>query len=368
MRIIDSGVLSRSVPGTDRANLTFPAVLCLSDGTLIATWHSGSTKDCLDEVVEVSRSMDLGRTWSTPERPFEVPALRGVRGTIKIVYLTELAPGRLIAASMWIDRETHPDAPGLFNPETEGCVPMYILLADSEDFGETWSAWREVPMAEAIGPASLTNPIMQLADGTLVMTIESNKHYLDTSKWYQRVVALHSTDHGRTWGEPVTIGFDPAGRIFNWDQRAAVAPDDKIGAFAWTYDTEAESYLNIHRRVSSDGGHTWSAPEDIGVTDQAAHPAVLPDGRTVLAWVDRFRSQSIKARVAPSIDGPFDPESEVTLYTHQAPADDPKGALGFSVWTFGLPYAEALTDGTVLVVYYAGSEPAMDIHWARLAP
>ena len=99
---------------------------------------------------------------------------------------------------------------------------MYILLADSEDFGETWSAWREVPMAEAIGPASLTNPIMQLADGTLVMTIESNKHYLDTSKWYQRVVALHSTDHGRTWGEPVTIGFDPAGRIFNWDQRAAV--------------------------------------------------------------------------------------------------------------------------------------------------
>ena len=54
--------------------------------------------------------------------------------------------------------------------------------------------------------------------------------------------------------------------------------------------------MNIHRRVSSDGGHTWSAPEDIGVTDQAAHPAVLPDGRTVLAWVDRFQSQSIKAR------------------------------------------------------------------------
>ena len=245
---------------------------------------------------------------------------------------------------------------------------MYILLADSEDGGETWSAWREVPMAEVIGPASLTNPIMQLADGTLVMTIESNKHYLDTSKWYQRVVALHSTDYGKTWDEPVNIGFDPTGRIFNWDQRSAVTPDDKIGAFAWTYDTETESYLNIHRRVSSDGGQTWSAPDDIGVTDQAAHPAVLPDGRTVLAWVDRFQSQSIKARVAPSIDGPFDPESEVTLYTHQAPADDPKGALGFSVWTFGLPYAEALTDGTVLVVYYAGSEPAMDIHWARLAP
>ena len=368
MRIIDSGIISRSVPGTDRATLTFPAVLCKADGTLIATWHSGLTKDCADEVIEVSRSSDFGRTWSTPGRPFESPALHGVRGSVKIVYLTERSPGRLMAAAMWIDRETYPDAPGLFNPETEGCVPMYILLADSEDSGETWSSWREVPMPEVIGPASLTNPVMQLPDGTLVMTIESNKHYLDTSRWYQRVVAFHSTDGGRTWGEPAIIGFDPTGRIFNWDLRSAVSPDGRIGAFAWTYNTETESYLNIHRRVSSDGGRTWSDPEDIGVTDQAAHPAVLPDGRVVLAWVDRFQTQSIKARSAQSIDGAFDPESEVTLYTHEAPKEDPKGALGFSVWSFGLPFAETLSDGSVMVVYYAGTETAMDIHWARLAP
>ena len=123
-----------------------------------------------------------------------------MRGTVKIVYLTELSPGRLIAASMWIDRETHPDATGLFNPETEGCVPMYILLADSEDGGKSWSSWREVPMPEMIGPASLTNPIMQLADGTLVMTIENNKHYHDASKWYQRVVCLSLYGPGKDVG------------------------------------------------------------------------------------------------------------------------------------------------------------------------
>ncbi len=368
MRIIDSGVISRSAPGTNRAALTFPALLSKSDGTLIATWHSGSTKDCADEVVEVSRSIDFGRTWSAPDRPFEAPAIGGVSGSVKLVYLTELATGGILAAAMWIDRETYPDAPGLFNPETEGCVPMSILLADSEDGGDTWSAWREVPMPEVIGPASLTNPVMQLADGTLVMTIESNKQYLDTSKWYQRVVAFHSTDGGKTWDEPRIIGFDPTGRIFNWDLRSAVSPDGRIGAFAWTYDTETESYQNIHRRISSDGGRTWSDPDDIGVTDQAGHPAVLPDGRVVLAWVDRFHTQTIKARVAPSMDGAFDPETEATLYAHEAPADDPKGALGFSVWSFGLPYAEALSDGTVMVVYYAGNETAMDVHWTRLAP
>jgi len=58
------------------------------------------------------------------------------------------------------------------------------------------------------------------------------------------------------------------------------------------------------------------------------------------------------------------------LYTHPAPTEDDTdqtGALGFSVWSFGLPYAETLPDGDVLVVYYAGTETAMDIHWARLA-
>ena len=37
------------------------------------------------------------------------------------------------------------------------------------------------------------------------------------------------------------------------------------------------------------------------------------------------------------------------------------------VWNFGLPYAEVLPDGDVLVVYYAGAREAMSSHWARLA-
>ena len=42
------------------------------------------------------------------------------------------------------------------------------------------------------------------------------------------------------------------------------------------------------------------------------------------------------------------------------------GALGLSVWSFGLPFADLLPNGDVLVVYYAGSEAAMDVRWARL--
>ena len=163
------------------------------------------------------------------------------------------------------------------------------------------------------------------------MSVEESKSYEDDSRWMQRVVMFHSTDAGRTWGPPSIAGFDPTGRIFNWDLRTGVAPDGRVVTFAWTYNSETREYLNIHRRISTDNGRTWSPAEDLGFTDQAGHPAILPDGRVVLPWVDRFGTQTIRARVAPSVDAPFEPESEVVIYRHREGATsdtDQAGALG----------------------------------------
>lgn len=371
MQIIASGILAQGERGTTRAILTFAQVVALRSGGLLAVCRAGSSKDSEDELIEFYRSADGGHTWSGPSRPFSPPKLNGKAGSLKVCYLTELAPGHLLAASMWIDRTTYPGQP-LFNAETEGCLPMEILLAESRDDGHMWGEWRHIPMQAEIGPASLTNPILQLGDGSLAMSIETNKHYEDSSRWHQKAVYFHSADGGQRWGAPVVAGQDPTGRIFNWDMRACVAPDGRVATFAWTYDTQTTSYLNIQRRISHDNGHTWSAPEDLGISDQAGPPAVLADGQVVLAWVDRFGSHSIRARVAAGVDAPFDPASEVVIYTHgsEARRDDSTGDLlaEMGAWSFGLPSATALPDGDVLVVYYAGDDGAMDIRWARLRP
>lgn len=202
------------------------------------------------------------------------------------------------------------------------------------------------------------------------MSIETNKTYLDGSKWLQKAVFFHSSDEGQSWSAPVTVAEDPSGRIFNWDLRCAVAPDGRVASFAWTYDTVTTKYLNIHRRISADGGVSWSAPEDIGVSDQAARPAVLRDGRVVLAWVDRFGTQSIRARLAASLDAPFAVETDLVVYAHARPqaasADTGDMLASMDVWSFGLPSATALPDGDVLVVYYAGEPKALDVRWAKL--
>lgn len=372
MEILASGLLSKAEPGTARACLTFGTLTSLSDGTLLATGRAGNDKDSDQERVEFYRSADQGNTWSAPHLPFEATHVEGRFGTLKLCYLTEIKPGHILAAAMWVDRVAHPGK-SLFNAETEGCLPMAIVLADSLDQGLSWSAWRKVDMPPELGPPSLTNPILKLANGTLAMSIETNKHYDDGSKWLQKAVMLLSGDGGQTWSTPVSIAQDNSGQIFNWDLRLGVDGLGRIASFAWTYDTASEKYQNIHRRISADDGKSWSAPQDLGFADQAGPPAILPDGRVVLAFVDRFGSQSIKARLARSIDAPFERESEIALYAHAAmrenkSIDTGELLVGMEMWSFGLPYACALPNGDVFVVYYAGNAEAMSLRWTRIRP
>jgi len=371
MRIAERGTVNPGVVGGARAVATFPSITCLSDGSLLAAYRVGSTKDSDDETIEIRRSSDEGKSWNQAVQPFS-STLEGRRGSLRVAYVTQLQGAHLVASALWVDRESFPGRP-LFNAETEGCLPMAVLLAESWDLGQAWSPWRVVPMPADIGPPSLTDRLLNLPGGRWALSVETNKNYLDGAKWFQKVVYLYSDDQGHSWSRPVTVSQDPTGRIFNWDQRAGMAPDGRLASFSWTYDREAGVYLNIHRRVTSNDGATWTEPDDLGIADQPSHPAVLADGRTVLAWVDRFKTRSIRARSAPAIDAVFEPISELVLYEHpleetQAPASGTGEMLAeMSVWSFGLPFAEALPSGDVLVVYYAGTRDCMSVHWARLS-
>jgi len=382
MRVLERSTLGVAVPGTARAFATFPAFVVLEDGSLLASYSIGSGKDTDDLTIELRRSADGGTTWSKPERPFQT-TVDGRHGSLKAAPITRLDGERLIVVALWIDREAFPGQP-LFHPTTEGCLPMAILVADSADGGQTWTPWRTVPMPDDVGPPSLTNALVRFPAGRLLLSVESNKPYLDTSRWFQRVVHAWSDDDGRTWTEPVTVCADPTGRIANWDQRKALAPDGRLVTFTWTYDFEDVAYRNIQRRISTDDGLTLGPPDDLGVTDQPGHPAILPDGRTVLAWVDRFGTASIRARSAASIDAPFDVASEVTIFDLRDPgtaSPDPPAAdatsatnattgdalVEMGTWSYGLPYADALPDGDVGVVHYApGRHGGTEIRWARL--
>jgi hypothetical protein len=375
MRLSHSTTIHCAEPGGPRAIAAFPTVTALADASLLATYSIGSTKDSDDITLELRRSVDGGRTWTDAERPFG-SMVDGMRGSLKVGYITRLDGERLLLCALWIDREAFPGQP-LFNPDTEGCLPMAIVLADSPDGGRSWGPWRRVATPDDVGPPSLTSPLLRLPSGRLLLSIESNKTYLDDSRWFQRVVYMASDDDGHTWSRPWTVSQDPSGRIANWDQRTAVAPDGRLVSLTWTYDFDAVAYRHIHRRLSADGGATWTAPEDLGFADQPSRPAILSDGRIALAWVDRYGSRSIRARSAAAIDAPFDASTEVVLFSLDAPPPRTPGSpegdttaealVEMGTWSYGLAYAEPLPDGDVAVVHYApGVGDGTDIRWHRL--
>ncbi|MFN0167612.1 MAG: sialidase family protein [Bryobacteraceae bacterium] len=366
MNIVSKGILYTGTAGTPRAVASFPTVTSLGGTRLLATFRVGTGKDSEDEQVECCASDDGGATWSEPWRPFG-NVVDGVVGSLKVVYVTRLSGGALFATTMWVDRTSFAGKP-LFNEETQGCLPARILVAESVDQGTTWSQWRPVETPARLGPPSLTSPALLFPSGRIAISVESNKHYLDTSPWLQRVEYICSADGGKSWPESQLVCADSGGRLFHWDQRAGVTPDGRIVTFTWLYDSVAGKYLEIERRISSDEGRTWSAPEPLGISDQPSRPAIFPDGRLVLAWVDRYGSQSIRARAARSAEGRL--EQEVTLYDAAGPAaayrDTGELLVDMGAWTYGLPYAEALPDGDAMVVWYGGNPASTSIHWARL--
>ena len=279
LRIAHRGTLNPAEPGTSRAAATFPTFTVLSDGSLLATYSIGSTKDSDDLTIELRRSDDGGATWGPPRTPFESTVM-GRRGSLKYAPVTRLDGDRLIMVCLWIDREAFPGQP-LFHPVTEGCLPMSILLAESPDSGETWTAWRVVPMPADVGPPSLTNGLIRFPSGRLVLSVETNKEYLDDSPWFQRVVHLWSDDDGATWSDPITVVSDPTGRIANWDQRGAVAPDGRLVSYSWTYDFQAVAYREIRRRISADEGRNYGDPTELDIADHAKRQVRFFDGRIV---------------------------------------------------------------------------------------
>jgi hypothetical protein len=372
VRIVAQGVISAPEPGTARAVAKQCHLVGYPDREILVTYRVGASSDSEQGNGEIRRSTDGGRTWGPAETPWPT-SFGGRRGTIYAPSLTLLGGEHLLACVLWVDREAFPGQV-LFNPATEGCLPMKILLANSTDRGRTWTAFREVVMPDDVGPPSLTSPVRRLKSGRLLLSIETNKPYLDTSKWFQRVVYLYSSDEGVSWTPPVTSTQDPTGRIRNWDQRVNVAPDGRLVTYTWTYDSETVMYGDIHRRLSRDEGVSWTEPAPLGITDQAGHPAILADGRVVLPWTDHFETFSLRARLARSIDDDFDPSTEVVL--HQAPAavagegtDGGEALLAMAAWTFGSPFALPLSDGTVLISAYVGAdESAVGINWFLLDP
>lgn len=373
MRVIDRGIIfDAGQAPPHRRFCSFTSLLRMADDRLLVAFRAGSSKDSPDENILICQSTDEGRHW---ELIFEGLPLEyaGVRGAWRAGALIELEPGHLLGYFTWFDR-SDPTLP-LCNPQTQGILPSRLLLAESDDDGRSWHAWREMETRPFEG-VSATGAPLRLGNGILAFPFEAWKGYYDARPGAHHALLCLSHDAGRTFEPPAVVAHDPSAGVFYWDQRLGRAPDTgRLIAMFWTHDRSAGQDRHVHVAWGTPDGSRWTTPPaDTGFAGQIAYPLCLGEERVLAMYVHRHDPPSIRAVISCDFGRTWDLEGECVIYESAGMESGMRGRRGFgdywadmNRWTFGHPEACRMPNGDVFVAFYAGDTTAMSMRWARLA-
>ena len=374
MRVLDSGTVcdGHPIPG-HRNNCAFTTINRLHDGTILVSGRWGSERDSADGHACVWATVDRGRTWDLRYDGFGRGSLDGTPGELKGLTSTELAPGRLTATALWVDRSD----PGLpfIHPETQGLLPMRILHVESEDGGRTWSPPRPMDTSPHLAASPCSHAVIQLPGGILAQPYEQWKEYEDPTPGRPAARLRFSRDGGRTWPEFVTVARHPDNALAYWDQRLAIHPGDRrLVATFWTHDFRMGSDIDIHIAYGTPDGRSWTIPRGTGLPGQHCQPLSLGSDRLLAAYPRRRDPPGIVLSISEDFGEHWDRERDLLVYDSTTGTES--GACGgrtqselwgdMERWRFGHPRMVRLPGNEVFVVYYAGDDAVKTARWARV--
>lgn len=155
-----------------------------------------------------------------------------------------------------------------------------IGVADSKDDGLTWQWLSEIPArkGDAVTNAYHELHVVEADDGTLIVQIRN--HNEANKSW---TLQTESTDGGKTWTEPHPICFGLPCHLLKL----------RDGRLVMTYGHRRKPYGN-EARISSDHGKSWSEPITIsrdGIGGDLGYPSTveLADGTLLTVWYEKMK-------------------------------------------------------------------------------
>lgn len=302
------------------ADEEFPDVARLENGDLICVFYAGYAHGSRPSPrlprggrIAMVRSRDNGKTWTPAETLFDSPL------DDRDPSICEIEPGRLLCNFFSYH---YPDpAKGIL-----ATAETYVI--ESRDGGQTWGQPRLVE-SPFDGSCSTSDPIHQLADGTLLLPVYG---YRKEKPYHYIPAVLRSVDAGRTWGDPSLIVPDYPEPLT--EPALCSLPDGRILCHIRPIMLQC---------LSSDGGRTWTPPERLPFRGDA--PYLLRTSRGVLLSAFRHPGTSI----AYSLD------QGRTWH----------GPQRLDICAGAYPSMVELPDGTIFFVYYSGGVGS-DIRALRL--
>ena len=320
----------------------FPSVIALRDGSLAAHWlvKSGSATYAYD--VNIARSSDGGKTWTTPI----VPHTDKTQTEHGFVSLLPLPDGRI--GAVWLDGRNMKDMKedDEHAPAPESMTLRYAAI-DAEGKLSDESQLDERVCECCQTAATLTS------EGVIAV-------YRDRS--HSEVRDIYTVRNWKgTWTSPSAIHAD------NWNINGCpvngptIAADNRRVAVAWF--TQANDQARVKLAFSEDAGATFGQPVivDDGQAVGRVDVLLLPDGSALVCWLSgTVEAGEIKVRRIGK-DGTPGPVSTIASTDISRSSGFPRMArVGNTVhfaWTeFGRPSYVKTAEADVSAYQSVGAE------------
>lgn len=209
--------------------------------------------------------------------------------------------------------------------ELSGCS-SYII---SDDYGETWSDAKKMPITAPHGPSLMKN-------GDLMYVGVPKAPELCGEKLTAGVYFYRSTDRGESWEK---VSMLPFPQTLNPQEAYGIETSDGTILASIRSNTDYHTYIC----KSKDGGKTWDKPQDI-TYGFPAHLLETKDGKIILSYSTRTKEEKGE-HFRVSTDGGKTWSEDETLSTVQNPDT-------YNTADIGYPMTAEYSDGTFITVYY----------------
>lgn len=217
----------------------------------------------------VNRSTDLGRTWPRPDKRLDTPPTNGQASFVLDFQTVESGPAWV---GVWLDVNRTPDSPN-----------YKILGTRTDDGGLTWTTPKVLYSSEKF----LASLQIQAQGSRILVAADENE---------KGIIALMSTDQGRTWRESGTIDGSNAPnateKVINSGVRAAI--QGNRGHLVWLEERKGQKTIIKRGTVDIDQAQWLGKAERLDVktpdviNTRSLLPSVIatPKGQVVSTWVD----------------------------------------------------------------------------------
>jgi len=183
-----------------------------------------------------------------------------------------------------------------------------------------------------------------------------------------KMIALVSSDAGKTWPEYTDVMNGNADHIIYWEGKIIELSNNILIAVAWAYNEIQGKDLPNQYTISHDGGKSWLVPQSTNIQGQTMAIAALHDGR-LLSVYRRIDKPGLWVTVSRLDNDAWINEDEFPLWGSQETSLVHKSdsmVQDFNELKFGAPCITLLPDNSVYVAFWCYEKMVSNIRWFKI--